>query len=226
MKSSTNTRILKLALVEILAQCGFDKTAEQALNVLADIMRHYIEHLAARIRKSSPGGVSELVCRVVVEDLYRESEYQEPELLSFLRYQLNVKTYLSDRYNIDSEESLLHILRVLPKNVHLKSFVRSSRSLSDPNEAREESVEEGVGYDDFMRDFVESSLSEQSRRVEGRFEFQTMDLVDGCSRGIAVDRREFNEILQRRGVGFLQEPVALVDDLALWTSRHVFKDCM
>lgn len=227
MKSNVNTKVLKLAVVEILAQCGFERTTEQALNVLTDIMRYYIEEVAGRIKRSQGMGVvAELVHGTLIVELYGESEYQIPELQSFLRYQLNIKNYLSDRYNVGAEESILHILRVLPKNVHLRALMRSSRTVGDANEVEEEYVEEGVHFDEFTRGFVESSLSEQSRRVVGEYGFQFMELVDsGRREGMQMSEREFNEMvgMRRNRLGLLREPGGIVEDLLMWSDRHVFK---
>lgn len=228
MKSNINTKILKLAVVEILAQSGFDKTAEQALNVLTDILKYYIEQLVSRIKRNHESGVvPELVYRIVIRELYAECEYQIPELLSFLRYQINIKNYLSDRYNVGCEESILHILRVLPKNVQLKTLVRNNRNLNDASEMKEEFVDEDVTFDDFTRDFVESSLSEQSRRVVGEYKFQFMEFIDKKPREpLRINKNEFNEILEMKKstFEFFREPETIIDDFSLWNNRYVFKD--
>lgn len=230
MKSNVNTKILKLAVVEVLAQSGFDRTAEQALNVLTDIMKYYIEQIAVRMKKSSEGGIApEIACRSLIGDLYRECKYQIPELLSFLRYQLNIKNYLFDRYNIGCEESILHILRVLPKNIQLKTLVRNNRNLSNTSEIREDSPEEGIRFDEPMRAFVNAGLSEQSKRVVGNYEFQFMDLVDKQPReAIGISESEFNMILEmkKNTFEFIRESGTgtVVDDFLFWNNRYVFKD--
>lgn len=228
MKSGMNIKIVKLAVVEILLQSGFDKTADQALNVLTDVLRYYIEQLGCRVqRRHEQGAVTGLVCRTLVEEIYRENEYQVCELLSFLRYQITVKNYLSDRYNVGSEESILHILRVLPKNAQLRMLVRNGGNLNEMNEVEKSVVEDNVSFDEFTREFVESSLSEASRRVVGECRLEFVDLIgDEPRRGIRLSDGELNEILERKrgAVEFLQEPGGLACDFAGRSSRYVFKE--
>ncbi|AFM98269.1 hypothetical protein EHEL_050580 [Encephalitozoon hellem ATCC 50504] len=227
MKSNMSSKILKLAVVEVLSQSGFDKTADQALNVLTDILRYYIEQLGCRMkRRHGMGVVSDQMCRILIEEIYGECEYQVPELLSFLRYQVTVKNYLSDRYNVGSEESILHILRVLPKNAQLRMVMRNGSSLREINEIEKEVVEDDVKFDEFTKEFVRSSLLEASRREVREYRFESVDLIGGEPRkGVRIGDAEFNEILDRKQkeVEFLQEPRTLVKDFGGWNSRYVFK---
>ncbi|AFN82984.1 hypothetical protein EROM_050510 [Encephalitozoon romaleae SJ-2008] len=227
MKSNMNTKILKLAVVEVLSQSGFDKTADQALNVLTDVLRYYIEQLGCRMkRRHGKGVVPEMMCRILVEETYGECEYQVPELLSFLRYQVTVKNYLSDRYNVGSEESILHILRVLPKNAQLRMVMRSGGNLREMNEVEREVVEDDVKFDEFTKEFVKSSLLEAGEREVREYRFESADLIGGePQKRVRVGDIEFNEILDRKQkeVEFLQEPNTLVRDFGGWNSRYVFK---
>ncbi|ADM11501.1 uncharacterized protein Eint_050520 [Encephalitozoon intestinalis ATCC 50506] len=228
MKSNMSTKILKLAVVEVLSQSGFDKTADQALNVLTDILRYYIEQLGCRIKKRHGREiVPELVCRILVEEVYEEYEYQIPELLSFLRYQVTMKNYLNDRYSMGSEESILHILRVLPKNAQLRMVMRNGSNLSDMNEVEKEVVEDDVMFDEFTKEFVKSSLEKESKKGEVEYKLESVDLVGGEARkGIRIGDGELNEILEKkhREVEFLKEPRALVKDFCVWSNLYVFKE--
>ncbi|CAD26570.1 hypothetical protein [Encephalitozoon cuniculi GB-M1] len=227
MKSNMNTKILRLAVVEILSQSGFDKTADQALNVLTDILRYYIEHLGCRMRRKGENGiVPELICRFLVDEEYGECEYQIPELLSFLRYQVTVKNYLNDRYSVGSEESILHILRVLPKNAQLRMVMRNGGNLNDMNEVEKEVVEEDVRLDEFTKEFVESSLQKAGKREVREYRLESVDLIDGePARRVKIGDGEFNAILDQKqnGIDFLEEPGVLARDFAIWNNRHVFK---
>lgn len=228
MKSNINAKILKLAIVEILGQSGFDKSAEQSLNVLTDVMKYYIERLTLKIKKVQDRGVvSEQVIKFIISDYYDECRYQIQELYSFLRYQVNIKNYLSEKYDVGCEESLLHTLRVLPKNVQLRSILRSSKTVGNLNEVQDSSDDNSIVYDDFMANFVKDCISEQSRRVVGEYKFQLMDLIVGetDNNKIEIDKGEFNDILEKKRaqVEFLSEPTSPIDDLSIFNRMKVFK---
>ncbi|KAH9412305.1 histone-fold protein [Ordospora pajunii] len=229
MKSNMNLKILKLAVVEILAQSGFDRTTDQALNVLADVMRLYIEQLGQRMKqRHEKGVVAELMYGIIVDELYDESEYQIAEMLSFLRYQITIKNYLSDRYNVGSEESILHVLRILPKNAQLRMLMRSGGSLSEINKVERDAHEEGLSIDEFTRGFIESSLKENSKGEDEEYKFQLVSFI-GEEEGIKkvrISDGEFNEILEGRKErhGFFKQPVSFASDFCAWKDRHVFKE--
>jgi hypothetical protein len=226
MKSNINVKILRLAVVEILSQCGFERTTEQTLNVLVDVLNYYIEQLAIRMGGKQSRGISpEHIYRAVIDEMYGKCTYQIPELLAFLKYQINLKNYLLEKYDIGCEESLLHTIRVLPKNVQLRGVLRSSKAVGNVNEMQEESMHGSIKIDKFMEDFISSSLSEQSRREVGMYSHQVMDLVNfRPRRAVEMSERMFNELLEhKRKARFLREPSSLLDDLEPWRDRKVFK---
>jgi hypothetical protein len=227
MKSNIDTKILKLAVAEILSQCGFERTTEQTLNVLVDVLNYYIEQLTVRMKRKQGRGISaENIHRTIIDEIYGNCTYQVFELLSFLRYQINLKNYLLEKYDAGLEESLLHTIRILPKNVQLKGLTRSSKAVGNMSEVQEESAQSSIKIDRFMEDFISSSLSEQSRREVGEYSFQVMELAELRPRkAIEISERGFNELLEHKKSRdvFLREPGSLLDDLEPWRDRWVFK---
>ncbi|ELA42236.1 uncharacterized protein VICG_00635 [Vittaforma corneae ATCC 50505] len=138
MKTDINKKLLKLVSTEVLLQLGFERSTEQALNIITEIFSFYLESLikkAISVQKSDgkddsnegSANTSHLDCRYLIEDTYHEEQYQIKELVKFMEQQIALKTQLTNRHDVECEESLFHALRLLPKGASLRSVFKNTR---------------------------------------------------------------------------------------------------
>ena len=130
MKTDSNKRLLKLVAVESLIQNGFENTTEQALNTVSDILGLYIETLCKKLIYLQECEDPFYLSRILIEDIYEDEKYQIKELCGFLDQQISLKYQLLQQYDVDVEDSLLHFLKVLPRDTTLKSVYRNSKTFA------------------------------------------------------------------------------------------------
>ena len=182
MKTDSNKKLLKLVTVESLIQNGFENTTEQALNTVSDILGFYIETICKKLIPLQECPDSYFLCKIFLEDVYDDEQYQIKEILGFLNQQIALKEQLLQQHDVEMEESLLHLLKVLPRDSSLKSVYRNSKTLTI-EEKKSIEIKEDIEVDQFMANFIEKSSSEQNRRVVGSYLFDCTKIVEGMGEG-------------------------------------------
>lgn len=177
MKTDVNKKLLRLISTEILLQLGFERSTEQALNVLTEIFSFYLESMIQKLIPVSSCEDSDKLCRFLIEDAYRESEYEAKELLKFIEQQISFKLMLVDKHNADCDESLLHALKLLPKGISMKSVFKNTKTATLEQKKSVDIIEDIV-VDDFMNNFIHKSSLETSRRVVGSYSFDCSRIVE------------------------------------------------
>lgn len=188
MKTDVNKKLLKLISAEVLLQTGFEKSTEQALNILTEAFSYFIERTIMNIRPIQNGrdldspdetlkDESHGICRFLLEDTYRDEQYQIKECLKFLEQQILLKMQLAGKHNIECEESLLHSLKLLPKGITLRSVCKNTRTAT-LEEKKSAEITEDIQVDEYMNEFINKSSSEASRRVVEGYSFDCSKIVD------------------------------------------------
>lgn len=188
MKTDVNKKLLKLISAEVLMQIGFERSTEQSLGILTEVFSHFIERIIMNIRPIQNGreldGQEEMeknethaICRFLMEDTYRDEQYQIKECMKFLEQQILLKMQLAGKHNIECEESLLHSLKLLPKGVTLRSVSKNTRTAT-LEEKKSAEITEDVQIDEYMNEFIGRSASEASRRVVEGYSFDCSKIVD------------------------------------------------
>lgn len=176
MKPDSNKKIIQLLSVEILQQIGFEKSTEQALNIITDIFTYFFESL---IEKCCPfaGCDPSVVIRFLVDDTYSTEQYQIKELLNFIDQQILIKNQLKEKYDIDCDESILHSLRILPKGVSLKSAFKNTKTMT-LEEKKSLEIYHEIHLDDFMVEFIEKSGDVPSKRTVESYSFDCSNILE------------------------------------------------
>ncbi|KAF9763082.1 hypothetical protein NGRA_1522 [Nosema granulosis] len=212
MKSNMNMKIIKLAMAEIVMQCGFERISEQALNIMGDIFRHYLEQITLRMVKMSELHCDfDIISRAIINDFLVEDSYQEKELLSFLHTQLQQKKYLGGD---GKEDSLLHSLKVIPKSVDLTNVCRTTSSFLVPN-IKNGSSNISLEVDQSMNNFIEDCMSERSRREEvGEYKYKLLEILSKDKNLLVAPTKTMSE----------KVTISLLSDFDYKERRKVFKN--
>lgn len=192
MKTDSNKRLLKLVSAEALIQTGFENSTEQALNTISDVLNLYIETLVKKIIPLQECKDPYFLSKILIEETYANEQYQIKEMTGFLNQQIALKHQLKEQYEVEGEESLLHLLKVLPKETSLKSVFRSSKTLT-VEEKKSIEIKEEIEIDEFMTDFIEKSSSEPSRKVVGVYLFDCSKIVEDMAEGMVALGRISNK---------------------------------
>lgn len=221
MKSNMNMRIIKLAMAEIVMQCGFERISEQALNIMSDVFRHYLEQMAKRMNLMGETHVCfEVVARAIINDFLVEDSYQNKELFNFLHTQLQQKKYLGEKID---DDSLLHTLKVIPKSVDLTNVCRNTAGFSLVPNIKNGSSNVSLEVDPQMDDFINGCLSERSRRVVvGDNKYKLLEILSGEDLGKGEMTKEVHQgILKKRPL--VNVPQSILTDYDYRERRKIFK---
>lgn len=214
MKTDSNKRLLKLVAVESLIQNGFENTTEQALNTVSDLLGLYIETLCQKIIPLQDCEDPFFLSKILIEDTYDDEQYQIKEILGFLEQQIALKNQLLQQYDVEVEDSLLHFLKVLPRDTNFKSVFKNSKSLTI-EEKKSVEIKDDIELDDFMASFIEKSSSEQSHRVVGSYLFDCTNIVEGMGSGEVIisklNSKPKDQIFEYRDI-YLAEQEFLIED--------------
>lgn len=191
MKTDVNKKLLKLISTEVLLQAGFEKSTEQALNILTEMFSHFIERIIMNIRPIQNGreldkqeetlrNEAHGICKFLLEDIYRDEQYQIKECMKFLEQQILLKMQLTGKHNIECEESLLHSLKLLPKGITLRSISKNTRTTT-LEEKKSVEITEDIQIDEYMNEFIGKSSLEASRRVVEGYSFDCSKIVEHTS---------------------------------------------
>ncbi|ORD94874.1 Y551 [Enterospora canceri] len=185
MKTELNKKILRIAVVEILLQTGFEKCTEESLNVLSEVFSYYIEQVIAEILipqtevDESPGPKKlkkeETFCpaKLLLTRFYHNSQYNYQEMLQFLNQQIGIVRMLRDtpktKTNHTEPNNMLSILKFLPKNQSLKNLSKAARRIEveEKKESEEEDeAEMDTFLDNFLNDFIEKCVIKYQNHPE------------------------------------------------------------
>ncbi|TBU03867.1 histone-fold domain-containing protein [Hamiltosporidium tvaerminnensis] len=176
MKSRFTNKILKLAVAEILIQSSFERCSNSALTILTDIAGDYIMALTKRISSlnilNPESGEDTLIKELISEIMGSSDSYSVLELQTFLETQNNAVTYLKDKLKPKSIDSLLNMLRIVPKIDFLQSQSDFTNSLS---EIKYVSVNTEIKVDDFLSDFIQRSANKKEVKKTQIFYEQRFD---------------------------------------------------
>ncbi|KAM0681329.1 hypothetical protein GINT2_000529 [Glugoides intestinalis] len=177
MKVDVNKKLLKLVCTEVLLQLGFERSVEQALNVLTEIFSFYLEFLIQKVVPLLGCEDSTLLCKFLIENTYEDEQYQIRELFKFMEHQISLKALLVDKHNVDCDESLFYSLKLLPKGVSFRSVFRNTKTTT-LEEKKSINITEDIAVDEFMNKFVDSCSSENSKRVLGTYAFDCSKIFE------------------------------------------------
>lgn len=180
MKVDVNKKLLKLVCTEVLLQLGFERSVEQALNVLTEVFNFYFEFLIRKVVPLLGSDDNTVLCKFLIENTYDDEQYQIRELFKFMEQQISLKALLIDKHNLECDESLFYSLKLLPKGVSLRSVFRNAKTTT-LEEKKSINITEDITVDEFMNKFVESCSSESSRRVLGTYEFDCSTIVEDAN---------------------------------------------
>ena len=160
MKSDMHKRLISFVVAEVLLQLGFERTSSHSLLILTDLFIKHIESLCLRIQpfQEIP---SNLIVKFVLESLYGESEYENTELRQFACQQILFKQQLKEKNNPDEPESLLHLLKIIPKHAILESAFKNTKNLCLNGNKDSTPINDEINTDGFFTKFV-SDMSAQS----------------------------------------------------------------
>ncbi|KAL6121014.1 hypothetical protein NUSPORA_02143 [Nucleospora cyclopteri] len=170
MKVELNRKILRVAVVEILMQLGFEKCTEQSLNIVTEVFSYYLEALiksiafanAHTIEKSEENKFEsrkkDILLYKLLTDFYINSEYQYDELLCFASQQISIVDKIIENKSCTSDcENMLSLLKFLPRNQSLKRLYKNTKNaIFEAKEEKEEKEEVGeVELDAFLKQFID-----------------------------------------------------------------------
>lgn len=163
MKSDLYKKILRLSIVEILLQLGFEKCSEESLNIFTEILEYYIEKITDIIYKfrehSTTYDIDTLneinIITLILDNAYANHQYNYNELLQFMSQQINMVSNITTDTN---GKSMLNLLKFLPKNqsLHRLYKVNKSKPIGDNNEIKESGVVGEVELDCFLKNFIKN----------------------------------------------------------------------
>lgn len=166
MKSALYSRIIKLAIAEIMIQIGFENASEQSLNACTELFTFFMESMIGRLIPFKNVS-SDTQLKRILADFISEEEYQFPELLQFIEQQAVAKRHIKEKTESEGETNLLSMLRILPKDVNLKSGFRNTKNLA-LEQKHAPAVYEEVPIDSYLNIFIEhcQSLAALKNTVE------------------------------------------------------------
>lgn len=160
MKSSIHKKMLRFAAAEAFLQLGFERTAEQALNIVADVVSYYLEAMVQRMHPFQDSS-AKTITDLLVGSFYGSEQYQKEELFPFLDQQLQIRRQMREK----AEDGILqHALKTLPHEAAHPSPLRMVNAISVEERARPKILDEMV-LDEFLADFIEGCSQEDSRRA-------------------------------------------------------------
>lgn len=168
MKSNIHKKMLRFATAEVFLQLGFERTTEQALNIVADAVSYSLESMAQRVRpfQDCPTRAS---VDLLVDSFYDSEQYQKEELLQFLDQQLQIRRQLREK----TEDGLLqHALKTLPYETAHTSTLRMASAMSVEERAQPKALEEMV-LDDFLAGFIDRCAQESPCRAATDYNYDT-----------------------------------------------------
>lgn len=163
MRQRVYFKIVKLAVTETLVQVGFERSSEDALNVMADI---FCFHLESNFRRMKAMQYLRFGAYKVPLSLFTYAKsihigsYAYGETMAFLACQSALSLHLREKFKVDGD-NLLQMLKVLPpRRIKLEVFNKQHRvSLSQAKSDVTESKD--IEIDDFMTAFLEKALDEE-----------------------------------------------------------------
>lgn len=175
MKSCLHKKLLKLVSAEVFLQVGFERGTEQALNLTTDLLAFYLETLVKRssyLQSVTP----RLIISHLIDMFYYNEEYQCEELYQFVEQQIQMKTIIKE-YG-DTESSLLHMLKILPEEINLKSAQRSSTNLTIEERNNPVKIVIEAPMEDFLCQFIEECSKETGNRVMTKHSFDISRVLE------------------------------------------------
>ncbi|KAI5151400.1 hypothetical protein ENBRE01_2116 [Enteropsectra breve] len=146
--SDFQKKLLKYTIVEIFLQAGFDRVAEQTLNILVDLMVRYISQAILQTKQLHTESPDAMLRQLFALN-YSESEYENEEILNFLDQQSNSLLHL----NVEVSETLPLTLNLLPKSIKFKSFSSSIYGMNVEEKNNSSSIE-ALKTDNYLEEFV------------------------------------------------------------------------
>lgn len=164
MRYNIYSRLIKLAITEILIQTGFECCSEMSLNITADIYIYYMECLIRKLSVLKDVDPN-IQMKYVLKDLFNEEEYQFQEFIQFLDQQQMIKRYIKEKSDKDPDNNLLSMLKVLPKNINLKTSFKNSKNLTLEEKFTQHSNSE-LEMDKYLNEFIEKCSQIKADNVE------------------------------------------------------------
>lgn len=175
MANHSNKKILEILVAEVLLQAGFERASGHCISTLTEILIHYIEtliKLSIPFKDVSPKIISKFLAKI----MYYEEQYQQRELFEFLEQQKFLIKQIIDKTEKGDQDSLLHILRILPKGTISRGSFKNSKTLNFEDKKNFE-VHQEIQLDDFMVEFIEKSASKPSQKRLNSFKFDCTHII-------------------------------------------------
>ncbi|KAF7682693.1 hypothetical protein TCON_2088 [Astathelohania contejeani] len=159
MRSNFQNKIIKLCITEILLQIGYERATTNSLNILVSAFTHRMTELLIHFAEHNS---LELL---LFEFIGSSESYQFGELASFLDAQRDLQVGLLEKHALrNGQESILHILRVIPRNISLRSkrkVVCGNILLSEETDERQVNDEVGreIVVDEYMEKFINECMA-------------------------------------------------------------------
>lgn len=240
MRQQVYFKISKLAVTEILLQSGFEKSSDDALNILTDIFCYYVVRKFSKVREMQclRFGIHKIPLSFLVYAKSLEPySYRHEEVKAFLSYQGFLSLYLKEKFKVEGS-SMLQMLRVLPqRKIVLEVFNRKYRT--NLNEIKSDTTEtKDVDIDDFMMSFLERSMQEGGKEAEDYENHAELsnDLVKvGGTALLKLEEDTYEKFLVSKRKSFydhFKEDVTFVDRISedfmffgkKVVDKHIFED--
>lgn len=227
MKSNLNIKILKLCISEICIQVGFERISEQSLNILADVLKHYISQISLKLNKAiGPNVYFQHGSRFCIDNFLISESYRERELSSFLKSQIALRKYLGDQ---GSSKSLLHYFKILPNDQIFTGITRNNSNEIDPEPNLKSSfVTETIDKDEEFKNFLKHCNPESFRKrkiTESEFDFLNI-LEDPPKKKFIFDQTNFLKLdrVENRPIEVYNDLEDIFNAFPKLSRRKVFKN--
>ncbi|KAK6089845.1 hypothetical protein P3W45_001193 [Vairimorpha bombi] len=227
MKSNLNIKILKLCISEICIQVGFERISEQSLNILSDVLKHYISQISLKLNKAVGSNVCfENSSRFCINNFLISDSFREREISSFLKSQIALRKYLGDQ---GTGKSLLHSLKILPNDQIFTGITRNNSNEIDPEPNLKTSfVTETIDKDEEFKKFLKHCNPESFRKrriAESEFDFSNI-LGEAPKKKFNFDQTYFSElgILENKPIEIYNDIADIFTDFPRISRQKVFKN--